>query len=111
MHFKALIIAALSFTSICSASMHKEEKYVNKSVRINLEDLTFQEDGMFFVKDASHAIRITKLLNEKGDYFAVWKIDFVCGGCGRTYREHPGTCEACGSSDIREREIDLFPIG
>jgi len=107
---KALIIVALSLTAICSASMHHEEKYVNKSVHVHLDDVDFRANGMFLMKDHFNVVRLTKLSSEGTDYYAFYRIDYVCGDCHRMYREHPGVCD-CGSTDIREREIDLWPTG
>lgn len=91
--------------------MHNEEKSVNKSIPIDLHDVDFRADGMFLMKDYFHEIRLSKLVNEGSDYIAFWRVDYVCGNCKTKYDEHPGVCQVCGSSDIREREIDLWPIG
>jgi len=85
MDFKALIIATLSFTSICNASMQHEEKSVNKSIPIDLHDVDFRADGMFLMKDYFHEIRLSKLVNEGSDYFAFYRIDYVCGNCRTKY--------------------------
>lgn len=71
----------------------------------------FTKEGMFLIQNNSQAIRVYKLANENNDYIAFYRIDYVCGECHSTYNENPGTCEVCGSTDIREREMDLFPIG
>lgn len=111
MNFKTLIIASLSFSSICTASMHDDKKYVNKAMSVNLDDIEFEADGMYYIKDASHRVRLSKLSNENNAYIAHFRIDYVCGKCYRVYKEKPEICEVCGSSDIREVEVDLWPIG
>lgn len=111
MYLKTLIITALSFSAICNASMHESEKHVNKSVSISLAEVSFRTNGMFLTKDPSNEIRISYLANEGDDYIAFYRIDYICGTCKTTYPQNPGVCEICGSTDIREREIDLWPTG
>jgi rubrerythrin len=66
---------------------------------------------MFLMKNCLYEIKLSKLVNDGSDYLAFYKVDYICGSCGATYRTNPGKCNVCGSSDIRERETDLWPIG
>ena len=66
---------------------------------------------MFLRNTANLTVRIDSLTCKEDGYYAVWRIVYFCSDRGEQFNEDPITCGACGSTNIRSSEVDLFPIG